>query len=88
VTAQGPTVVGTLLVCVVFSAVVGRWWALLLPAVLGIGVLALAQIDWYYARVPEDIQAGVFTGAMSGLLAAIGAVTLRQRLRRGRGGNR
>jgi hypothetical protein len=63
-------------VCVVFSAVVGRCWTLALPAAVAAAVFALASIDAFYERTPEDVQAAVVFGAVYGLVLAVVALAL------------
>ena len=73
--AHGPTILLILALCVLFSALVGRWWALVLPVAVAAVALALTPIDWYYEHTPEDVQAAIVFGAVCGLVAS-GAVLL------------
>jgi predicted PurR-regulated permease PerM len=72
---DGPTILVIIALCVLFSALVGRWWTLGLPLAVGVLAIALTPMDWYYERTPEDVQAAVVFGAACGLVAA-GAVLL------------
>jgi drug/metabolite transporter (DMT)-like permease len=72
--ADGPTILTIMSLCVLFAALVGRWWTLVLPVVFVGAALAVMPIDWYYERTPEDVQAGVVFGAAGGLFLA--SVTL------------
>jgi hypothetical protein len=63
-----PTIWVTLAVCVLVPALVGRFWTLLLPVALLMGVLLAGLSDGFYSRVSEDIQAGIFFGAVLGLV--------------------
>jgi hypothetical protein len=76
--AHGRTIFLVLSVCVLFAAVVGRWWTLVLPFVLAGSVFALSLNDGLYSRVPEDIQAGIVFGATYGLVLAIVALLVRR----------
>jgi predicted membrane protein len=76
--AHAPTILTVICLCVLFSAVVGRWWTLALPVVLAGAVFALMPIDSYYERTPEDVQAGVLFGAVWGLALAAAALLVRQ----------
>jgi hypothetical protein len=82
--AHGPTILVTLGLCVLIAALVGRWWALLVPVGLIAAVLGFGFIDWYYERVPEDIQAGVVFGASVGLVLGAVALTVRRGIDRRR----
>jgi urea transporter len=82
VVASGSTAVVVIVVCVVFSALAGRWWTLALPVALAFGSFALAQIDWYYERTPEDVQAGLFVGAGYAVVLAALALAIRHRFGR------
>ncbi len=62
----------TLALCALASALVGRWWTLLLPVALIVGVFGAGLSRSLYAQVPEDIQAGIAFGAGFGLI--LGAV--------------
>jgi hypothetical protein len=73
-TGVGLTVV---CICVAFSAVVGRWWTLVLPVALGAAIFGLASIDAFYERTPEDVQAAVLFGAVYGLGLAAAALLVR-----------
>ena len=77
--AHGPTILATLALCVLFAALIGRWWTLILPVALIVAVLSAAFSSWYYERVPEDVQAGIALGAFCGLV--LGAVVLLARRR-------
>ena len=55
----------------------GRWWTLALPVLLAGAVFALMPVESYYERTPEDVQAGVFFGAMWGLALAAAALLVR-----------
>jgi hypothetical protein len=74
----------TLAGCVVIAALIGRWWALLLPVALIAAVLIAALSNWYYEGVPEDIQAGVLFGAFFGLMLGALALLVRQQIGRQR----
>jgi uncharacterized membrane protein YhhN len=76
-TANAPTMLAVTGLCVLFSAVVARWWTLALPVVIAGAVLALMPIDAYYERTPEDIQAGILFGAVYGLIIAAAALLVR-----------
>lgn len=75
--AHSPTILAVICLCVLFSALVGRWWTLALPVVLAGAVLALMPIKSYYERTPEDVQAGVLFGATYGLVFAAVALFVR-----------
>ena len=75
--AHGPTILGILALCVLFSTFVGRWWTLGLPlAVAGVAI-ALTPIDSYYEHTPEDIQAALVFGAAFGLVASAAVLLAR-----------
>lgn len=75
--AHAPTILAVICLCVLFSAVVGRWWTLALPVGFACAVFALMPIEPYYERTPEDVQAGVLFGAMYGLVLAAAALLVR-----------
>lgn len=75
--AHAPTILTVMCVCVLFSALVGRWWTLALPVVLAGAVFALMPIEAYYERTPEDVQAGVVFGATYGLVLAAAALLVK-----------
>ncbi len=54
--------------CVLLAAIVGRFWTLLLPVALILGVLVLGLSDRFYSSVSEDTQIAVFFGGVLGLL--------------------
>lgn len=64
--------------CVAFSAIVGRWWTLVLPVALAAAVFALSLVDAFYERTPEDMQAAVVFGATYGLALPAVALALRR----------
>jgi predicted membrane protein len=66
--------------CVLVSALVGRWWTLAMPLVIAGAMLAAMPIDSYYERTPEDVQAGVVLGAAYGLALAAVALLVRHYL--------
>ena len=68
--AHTPTILTVACLCVLFSALVGRWWTLALPVVLAGAVLSLTQVEAFYERIPEDVQAGVWFGATFGIVLA------------------
>jgi hypothetical protein len=86
--AHTPTILTVACLCVLFSALVGRWWTLALPLVLAGAVFALTSSEGYYERIPEDVQAAVWFGATYGLVLATAALLVRHyiehRLGRGR----
>jgi hypothetical protein len=53
---------------------------LALPVVLVGAVFALAPLDSFYERTPEDVQAGVVFGAASGLVLAAAGLLVRRYL--------
>jgi hypothetical protein len=72
--AHTPTILAVACLCVLFSALVGRWLTLALPAVLAGAVLSLTQVEAFYERIPEEIQAGVWFGATLGIVLAAAAL--------------
>jgi ABC-type glycerol-3-phosphate transport system permease component len=54
--ALAPTILAVMCLCALSSALVGRWWTLALPVVLVGAVFALAPLDSFYERTPEDVQ--------------------------------
>ena len=84
--AHGPTILFILALCVLFSALAGRWWTLGLPLAVAVTAIALTPLDWYYERTPEDVQAAVVFGAACGLVASCAVLLARHFL--GPGGSR
>jgi predicted membrane protein len=78
--AHAPTILAVMCLCALFSTLVERWWTLALPVVLVGAVFALAPLDSFYERTPEDIQAGVVFGAAYGLVLAAVALLVRHYL--------
>jgi hypothetical protein len=75
--AHTPTILTVVCLCVLFSALVGRWWTLALPVVLAGAVLLLTQVEALYERIPEDVQAGIWFGAAFGTVLAAAVLLVR-----------